>query len=213
MSSARGCFCAQNSSVDDVLVLVRHGESELNRRNCLVGRLDPELTDRGEEQARQAGKTLGPVTTLISSPLSRTRRTAELLGLGVPLHIDERVIEIDYGDLDGTPLDAIDPKLWEQWFRDPDFAPANGESLATLSQRVTPLLEELFASPGEGARSREGDVVIVSHVSPIKAAVAWALGTDPLLAWRLRLSTGSITRIAYGPQGPQLTGFNELPGE
>jgi len=73
------------------------------------------------------------------------------------------------------------------------------------------LVEELFAVRGEGARSREGDVVVVSHVSPIKAAVAWALGADELVAWRLRLSTGSVTRIDLGPHGPQLVSFNEVP--
>ena len=54
-------------------------------------------------------------------------------------------------------------------------------------------------------------MVVVSHVSPIKAAVAWALGADELVAWRLRLSTGSVTRVDMGPHGPQVVSFNETP--
>jgi broad specificity phosphatase PhoE len=76
---------------------------------------------------------------------------------------------------------------------------------------VSPVLEELFAVGGEGARNPESNVVLVSHVSPIKAAIAWALGVDDLVAWRMRLSTGSVSRIAMGPQGPQLLSFNEVP--
>ena len=51
----------------------------------------------------------------------------------------------------------------------------------------------------------------MSHVSPIKAAVAWALGTGDDTTWRLRLATGSITRIGWGPDGPVLEAFNWVP--
>ena len=67
---------------------------------------------------------------------------------------------------------------------------------------------ELFARPGSGARA-DGDVVVVSHVSPIKAAVAWALGAGDDVAWRLHLSTASLTRVAWGVDGPVLHSFND----
>lgn len=68
-----------------------------------------------------------------------------------------------------------------------------------------------MAAPGAGARSDEGDVVVVSHVSPIKAAVAWALGTGEGTAWHLHLSTGSITRVGWGAGIPVVHGFNWVP--
>jgi len=194
-----------------MLILIRHGESTMNAEGKLVGRLDPSLTPTGEAQAARAGATLAVVNELIVSPLTRTRQTASLLGVETPMRIDERVIELDYGVLDGTTLGEVDPSLWARWHEEADFAPEGGESLVDLRRRLSPLLEELFATPGQGARSKEGDVVIVSHVSPIKAAVAWALGTDDLVAWRMRLSNGSMTRIGYGPTGPQLLSFNETP--
>jgi broad specificity phosphatase PhoE len=58
------------------------------------------------------------------------------------------------------------------------------------------------------ARVDQGLIVAVSHVSPIKAAVCWALGVGPELAWRMRLDVASITRIA---PGPTLKSFNERP--
>ena len=194
-----------------MLILVRHGESALNAEGRLVGRLDPELTDRGRSQAEAAGHMLGDVSEVRSSPLTRTRQTASLLGCCVPAVVEQRVIELDYGALDGSLLSDVDPALWRRWMTDASFRPDGGESLVDLRVRVEPLVEELFSTSGHGARSSDADVVVVSHVSPIKAMIAWALGADDLVAWRLRLSTGSITRIAMGPHGPQLLSFNEVP--
>ena len=58
------------------------------------------------------------------------------------------------------------------------------------------------------ARAGDALVIAVSHVSPIKAAVAWALGVGPEIAWRLRLDLASVTRI---DRGPSVVSFNE-PG-
>lgn len=57
----------------------------------------------------------------------------------------------------------------------------------------------------------DADVVVVSHVSPIKAAVAWALGTGDEVVWHLYLATASITRIGWGNAGPVLHRYNETP--
>ncbi len=93
------------------------------------------------------------------------------------------------------------------------FRPAGGESLAEVDARVAAACEELFASDGFGARAADGDVVVVSHVTPIKAAVAWALGMTADLYWRLHLRTASVTRIGWGNGHPVLHGFNEVvPG-
>jgi broad specificity phosphatase PhoE len=54
-------------------------------------------------------------------------------------------------------------------------------------------------------------VVVVSHVSPIKAAACWSLGMGDEGAWRLYLANASATRIRWGPGGPVLAGFNHTP--
>ena len=82
--------------------------------------------------------------------------------------------------------------------------------MAEVGTRVRAACEELFAVDGEGARG-EGDVVVVSHVSPIKAATCWALGLPDEGAWRLYLATASVTRIAQGPGGIALHTFNDTP--
>ncbi|MDR3648477.1 MAG: histidine phosphatase family protein [Acidimicrobiales bacterium] len=190
-----------------MLVLVRHGETEGNAARQLLGRRESPLTARGRSEATALAAVLGPVSRLVSSPLRRARDTAGALGLDVPLEIDERWIEVDYGELEGRPLGDVPADLWRRWRADPAFRPPGGESLAEVGVRVRAACDELFARRGAGARD-EADVVVVSHVSPIKAAVAWALGTGDEVVWRLQLATASITRIGWGADGPVLHGYN-----
>jgi broad specificity phosphatase PhoE len=194
-----------------MLVLVRHGESEANAAGLLLGRTDSPLSDHGARQAAALGPLLGAVHRVVSSPLVRARRTAAALDAATEVEIDERWVEVDYGAYEGQPLDAVPAEVWRRWRSDPHFRPPGGETLSELATRVHAACDELFAEPGRGARAEGGDVVVVSHVSPIKAAVAWALRADQPLDWRLHLSTGSMTRIGWGTDGPVLHGFNVVP--
>jgi broad specificity phosphatase PhoE len=193
-----------------VLILVRHGESTGNAAGLLLGRLDAPLTDRGRSQAAAIGPVLGPVTRVVSSPLTRARATAEALGTGLPVEVDDRWIEVDYGEFDGQSLGAVPAEVWTSWRADPDFRPPGGETLSEAGTRVRAACEELFAVEGEGARG-PGAVVVVSHVSPIKAAAGWALGLGDVGAWRLYLATGSVTRIGWRHGQPVLHQFNRTP--
>jgi len=193
-----------------VLILVRHGESTGNAQGLLLGRIDSPLTGRGLEQARSLTATVAGATLLISSPLARARDTATALGTGLPVEIDERWIEVDYGEYDGQKLGDIPADVWVRWRSDPTFTPPGGESLASAGSRVREACEELFADPDGPARG-EGTVVVVSHVSPIKAAACWSLGIGDEGAWRLYLANASATRITWGPGGPVLAGFNHTP--
>jgi broad specificity phosphatase PhoE len=193
-----------------VLILVRHGESVANAQGLLLGRTDAELTETGRTQALAARALVdGPVAEVRSSPLRRARDTAALLALGPPDAVDEQWIEVDYGEFEGQPLGGIPAEVWQRWRRDRDFRPEGGETLAEVDCRVNAACEELFAVDGAGARRPDGDVVVVSHVSPIKAAVAWALGTADLY-WRLHLRTASVTRIGWNRDAPILHSFNEV---
>jgi len=187
-----------------VLILLRHGQSTLNAAGCLAGRLDVPLTDVGREQAAAGARAvlaLGRPVRVVSSPLIRARETAEALGL--PVEVDERWIELDYGEFDGRPLGDVPADFWTALRADPTWRPAGGESLVDVGRRVRAACDELGPAAGEG------DVVVVTHVSPLKAAVAWALGVGDEVSWRLYLATGSITRIALTGRGPSLHGFND----
>ena len=194
-----------------MLILIRHGESVANAQGLLLGRTDAELTQKGMEQAASVGQLLrDPVLELRTSPLSRARDTAALLAIDVPVEVDDRWVEVDYGEYECQPLSDIPADIWREWQRDPGFRPAGGESLAEVDARVAAACDELFTTEGLGARDPGGDIVVVSHVTPIKAAVAWALGMGAELSWRLHLQTASVTRIGWGNGHPVLHGFNEL---
>jgi broad specificity phosphatase PhoE len=193
-----------------MLILVRHGESTGNADGLLLGRIDAPLTERGLAQAATVGPLVAGATRVISSSLQRARRTAEALGTGLPVEIDDRWIEVDYGEFDGRPLGSVPDEVWARWRSDPDYRPPGGESLSEAGVRVRAACEELFGVDGEGARGA-GAVVVVSHVSPIKAATCWALGLPDEGAWRLYLATASVTRITWGASGPVLARFNETP--
>ena len=194
-----------------MLILIRHGESVANAQGLLLGRTDAELTEKGMAQAAAVRQLLrAPVLSLRTSPLSRARDTAALLGLDMPVDVDDRWIEVDYGEYECQPLRDVPADVWREWRRNPDFRPAGGETLAEVDARVAAACDELFAGNDVGARVPGGDVVVVSHVTPIKAAVAWALGMGAELSWRLHLQTASVTRIGWGNDAPVLHGYNEV---
>ncbi|MEY2435610.1 MAG: alpha-ribazole phosphatase [Acidimicrobiaceae bacterium] len=190
-----------------MLILVRHGETEANARGLLSGRVDSALSEKGRRQAARVAAALDrrdPETRVISSPLARTVATAEIIAGDVgKIEIDERWIELDYGELDGTALTAVPEETWARWRADPDFIPAGGESLRACGARVAEACTELLVD------AAERDVVVVTHVSPIKAAAVWAMGVGDEVTWRLYVAPGSITRIGCRPHGPVLLSFNE----
>src|SRR6202012_2780999 len=99
---------------------------------------------------------------------SRARDTADLLGIDLPTLVDERWVEGDYGVYDGSPLREGPAEVWEEWRRDPKFRPPGGETLAEVDARVSAACSALFGQAEHGARHSQGDVVVVSHVTPIK---------------------------------------------
>lgn len=184
-----------------MLIVVRHGRTDANASGLLLGRrLDPVLDELGERQAVALAAALPGPARVIASPLQRTQQTAAAFGR--PVEIDERWIELDYGDLDGTPLRDVPAAVWATWRADPSLAPGGGESLVDLGVRVRAACGDL----AEEASRR--DIVIVTHVSPVKAALAWALGVGDEVSWRAFVAPASITRIATSGPQPSLHSFN-----
>jgi broad specificity phosphatase PhoE len=184
-----------------VLFVVRHGQTAANADGLILGRSDPPLTDLGRRQAAALAQGLPAPAVIVCSPLRRARETAA--AFGAPVKVDERWIELDYGAMDGAPAASIGQDVWKQWRADPHFAPPGGESLAALGTRVRSSCVEL------APQAAESDVLVVTHVSPIKAAVAWALGVGDEVAWRLFVEDAAVCRIRIGDFGPLVTAFNE----
>lgn len=188
-----------------MLILVRHGRTAANAAGLLQGRLDQPLDEVGERQAvavaEYVGQMVGEVHQVVTSPLQRARQTAERFG--VPATVDERWIELSYGEYEGVSHAEVPSEVWGRWRADPDYVPQGGEALSTLDHRVRDACDDLV----EAATDR--NLVVVSHVSPMKAAVAWSLGVDLGISWRSHLSHASVCRIDMRPAGPVLITFNE----
>ena len=174
----------------------------LNAAGLLLGMVYSRLTERGRTQAAGLAATLPAPDRVVSSPLRRARETAAAFGRTV--EVDDRWIELDYGRLEGTDPASVPTEVWAQC--GDDYAPGGGEPLAALGVRVRAACEELTAA----ADLRAGrTVVVVTHVSPIKAAIAWALGVEDRVAWRLWVDDAGVTRIGVDRHGPVLRSFNE----
>ena len=183
-----------------MLILLRHGRTKANAGGLLQGRIDPDLDELGVRQAQAAAELIGSVDRVIASPLKRAQQTAA--ALGQPVETDERFIELDYGDWEATPVKDVPAETWAEWRADLDFRPPGGETLNELGERVRNGLAEL------AAEAVHNNIVVVSHVSPIKASVAWALGTPDETTWRLFLGQASICRIATTLDSARLIEFN-----
>ena len=192
------------------IIIVRHGRTEFNAAGRLQGRTDNPLDEVGLAQAEAVATYLAPEllsdTLIVCSPLLRARQTATAIaeGVGASLEIDERWIELDYGAFEGLRQSEVPSNVWLEWRSDSNFAAPQGESLNQVQQRVADACVEL-------AQRLDGrTAVVVSHVSPIKSAVAWALGVDVSVGWKTQLATASITRLAISANGAALTSFNEV---
>jgi len=187
-----------------MIIFARHGQTAPNRDGLVLGRADPELTEEGHRQAQFLADALRrePVSAIVSSPLLRARQTAAPIGeaCGLPVELDDRLIEIDWGAWEGRATGSLAKSDVDRWKAEDGTAP-EGESLDSLSGRVETFCREQL--------DRDGLVVAVSHVSPIKAAAAWAMGVDGAVAWRMFLGLASITRVGRGRAGPVLLSFNE----
>lgn len=204
------------------LFICRHGQTEANASGLLLGRANPELNDTGRAQAQQIAEALPALSLVVTSPLQRCRQTAEFVVASQKskpdLVVDDRLLELDYGELDLTPLAKVPAATWESWRSDDDFRPEGGESLRELSIRVGELLDELIERPesalGDPAlgdiTQPIGDIAVVTHVSPIKASLAWTLQVPIGISWNCFVEQASITTIDRGRFGPVLRRFNDV---
>jgi probable phosphoglycerate mutase len=186
------------------LVLVRHGETDHTARHLYSGRGDTTLTARGLAQARAAAvrvASFGPVTAVVSSPLARCARTAELIAEaagGLPVHSDPDLVECDFGKWEGLTFAEVSerwPDAMRTWLASPSAAPPGGESFDEVAVRVERALARIRSAPPGGR------VVVVSHVSPIKLILRDALDGGPAFLHRCYLDPAGISTLDFWPDG------------
>jgi probable phosphoglycerate mutase len=184
------------------LWLARHGETEWSKSGQHTGRTDIPLTAKGEADGRRLATRLAGVTYshVLSSPLQRARRTAELAGYQ-PV-IDPALLEWDYGRYEGLTTAEVrkDRPDWEL-FRDgcPD-----GESPFDVAARVDRLIVRL--------RSLSGDVLLFAHGHILRCLAARWVGQPVTFAGALLLSTATVSSLGFDhghPDEPAISLWND----
>lgn len=185
--------------MDRLLVLVRHGQSEWNLKNLFTGWRDPDLTEKGVEEAKAAGRRLkarGLVfDRAFTSALSRAQRTLALalgeLGQGdLPTLRDAALNERHYGDLCGLNKDDARKKWGEEqvhlWRRSYDVPPPGGESLKDTVARALPYYcQNILPAVLRGERT-----LVAAHGNSLRALVMVLDRLTPETIPSMELETG-----------------------
>ncbi len=190
-----------------MIAFVRHGQTASNSSGLLQGRVDTSLTELGIAQAQAVADRFAgePLRRVLSSPLRRASDTAALIAAphNLAVELDDRLVELDYGDWDGRSMRDVTAQQWADFRADPAFVVPGGESLVAVTARIVDFCGDVL-----------GDdlVVAVSHVSPIKTAVCLALGVDERASWRMQLGLATVSRVGARPDGTlYLESYNERP--
>lgn len=185
------------------LLLLRHGQTPLSVERRYSGRGNPDLTEVGRAQAAGAAARLGArggIAAVVSSPLGRTRQTAQAAAdaLGLDVRVHDGLTETDFGQWEGLTFREAaqrDPELHRAWLKDTSVRPPDGESFDEVRLRVEAVRADLLDEyPGQ-------NVLVVSHVTPIKTLLQLALDVGPTLLYRLHLDLASLSIAEFYPDG------------
>ena len=198
-TSATGRPTPAPTGYEPELWLIRHGETEWSQTRRHTGRSDLPLLPEGEDAARALVSRLDGISfdLVLSSPLIRARRTAELAGLTPQL--EPLALEWDYGRYEGITTAQIQQTEpgWSIWS---DPVPG-GESLAEVSARADAVIARVRAEAPKRA-------VLVAHAHFLRVLAARWIGHEPRLAERLTLQTATISVLGWDRGLPVLDRWN-----
>jgi 2,3-bisphosphoglycerate-dependent phosphoglycerate mutase len=180
------------------LVLVRHGQSQWNKENLFTGWKDPDLTEKGIEEAINAGKKIKQTNIIFdlhfTSKLKRAQRTGNLIMKELEEDIatteNEALNERDYGDLSGLNKDDARKKWGDEqvhvWRRSYDTPPPGGESLQNTAERVLPYFENIIYPELRNQKN----ILISAHGNSLRALIMYLekISEDEIV--KLEIATG-----------------------
>lgn len=182
------------------IVLIRHGQTPLNKDGMYFGHLDPSLNDTGIAQLTKTRDKLRGLEkedyeVIYCSDLKRCKESLELLEIDkkIPVFYEKRLRELYFGECEGKMYDEIIqiyPELEEQlqinWKK---VRFGGGENAFELEERVVDCLEEIFLKY-KGKR-----VLLVAHAGVIKTILSYYLIGNPDLHWKFFIENGSISKV------------------
>ena len=188
------------------LIIVRHGQTQMNVEGIFFGKLDPGLNEMGRVQSKKAGDILKKhgYDAIYSSDLVRESETAELVNyLKLPIKFDKRLQEIDFGIFEGLSYKEIKEKYpveckkskneWKTF----DFV--TGESLERLQSRAVEFVESLDKTKNN---------LVVTHWGVINCILSWYFSDKLESYWKYSVENGGICIIEFADDFPILKGLN-----
>lgn len=191
------------------LVLIRHGKTEWSEAMKHTGLTDVPLLPKGEKLAAEIAPNLTgfDFSLVLSSPLQRARRTAELAGLG-DHEIEPNLVEWDYGGYEGRTTAEIRDELgydWNVW--DDGVVPGDtpGETIEQVSARARSVIDRVTPA------LQHGDVALVAHGHLLRVLASVWLRTEPRFGAQLILDAGALCVLGYERHNPAIVHWNLLP--
>ncbi|OFL81109.1 MULTISPECIES: histidine phosphatase family protein [Fusobacterium] len=188
------------------LIIVRHGQTQMNVEGIFFGKLDPGLNEMGRVQCKKAGDILKKYgyDAIYSSDLLRASETAELINyLKLSIKFDKRLQEIDFGIFEGLSYKEIKEKYpvecekskneWKTF----DFV--TGESLERLQSRAVEFVESLDKTKNN---------LVVTHWGVINCILSWYFSDKLESYWKYSVENGGICIIEFADDFPILKGLN-----
>ena len=199
-----------------MIIFLRHGQAENNTKKILAGRSPGvNLTETGIQQAEQAGKMLKTlnISTIYSSPIDRALQTAKIVAQHCDLEplIDDRLIELDMGKFTMMPYDEIFAKygnVFLKFYEGSEEVSENGvETFSKVQKRVFEMVNFVVN------QHKNENVVLVTHMDPIKAMIGKVLSLKPEILFELIIANASLNIFNNNDQKFYLKAINALPSE
>jgi len=199
-----------------MIIFLRHGQAENNIKKILAGRSPGvNLTEVGIQQAEQAGKMLEPlnISAIYSSPIDRALQTAEIVGkqCDLEISIDDRLIELDMGKFTKMPYDEIFAKhgnVFLKFYEGSEEVSENGvETFTKVQKRVLDMADFIIN------KHKNENVVLVTHMDPIKAMIGKVLKLRPEILFELIIANASLNIFKNNDQKFYLTAINAMYSE
>lgn len=189
------------------LILVRHGQTQMNVDGIFFGKLDPNLNEVGKEQCKKTKELLKnryKYDYIYSSDLKRASETAQIVNfLNLPIQLDKRLEEIDFGIFEGLSYKEILDKYPKEAKKSQDewqtFDFVTGESLGILQKRTINFVESL---------NKEKDNLVVTHWGVINCILSWYFSNKLESYWKYNVENGGICIIEFADNFPILKGLN-----
>ena len=195
------------------IIFLRHGQAKNNTDRVLAGRTPGvPLTDTGIKQAEQTGKLLEDmnISAIYSSPIQRAKHTAEIVGEhnSIDVTIDDRLIELDMGKFTGVPYDEIftsHGNVFMKFYNGELEIAHNGvETFADVKKRVLGIVDHVIE------KHPDENVVLVTHMDPIKAMLSTIVDLSPTNLFELIIANASLNIFREKDKKFSISGLNVM---